>query len=200
MNSGQTSERVYETLKGQLLRGVFHPGGRLDPAMLSVALSSSVTPVRDALNQLTGEGLVETRTGEGFHRPHLTAPDLQDLYRWAEQVMTLAVRGWPRDSARGDVDAPPGLDGAERAAALFLEIGRRSGNLEHGRAIAAINDRLHAVRMVEALALGDDATEMDAIAACLESDRRMLLRLVGGYFRRRARLAHEIVRAAYREA
>jgi hypothetical protein len=200
MNSGQTSERVYETLKDQLLRGAFSPGARLDPTVLSVALSSSVTPVRDALNQLIGEGLVETRTGEGFHRPHLTAPDLQDLYRWAEQVMALAVRGWRQETAVRRIDAVPGIDPADRAARLCAEIGRRSRNLEHGRAILAINDRLHAVRRLEPLALGDVTPELDAIAGGLDGDRRSLLRLLGGYFRRRARLAHEIVRAAYRDA
>lgn len=200
MNSGQTSERVYETLKDQLLRGAFPPGARLDPTVLSASLSSSVTPVRDALNQLVGEGLVETRTGEGFHRPHLTAPDLQDLYRWAEQVLTLAVRGWRPAIPARDFEAPPGLDLADRAAGLCLEIGQRSRNLEHGRAIIAINDRLHAVRMVEPLALGDVTSELDAIADGLDGDRRGLLRLLGGYFRRRDRLAHDVARAAYRDA
>lgn len=80
MNSGFTSERVYSALKRRLLSSEFKPGDRLDPALLSETLSSSVTPVRDVLNILRGEGLVETRTGEGFFRPLLTAPDLEDLY------------------------------------------------------------------------------------------------------------------------
>lgn len=200
MNSGQTSERVYDTLKERLLSGEFHPGERLDPALLSASLSSSVTPVRDALNQLIGEGLVDTRTGEGFHRPHLTAPDLEDLYRWADQVTALAIRGWRQAISAGSADLLPGRDDAERAAALFRAIGLGSGNLEHGRAIAAINDRLHAVRLVEPLALGEVTAELDTIAASLAEDRHILQRLVGGYFRRRARLAHDIVRAAYRDA
>lgn len=200
MNAGATSERVYDALKARLLDAEFHPGERLDPALLSESLGSSVTPVRDALNQLTGERLVETRTGEGFYRPHLTAPDLQDLYHWAAQVTALAIRsGGPAPLPVRPAVAPD-IDIAARTAALFQAIAQGSANLEHRRAIAAINDRLHAVRRVEGLALGDLVPEMDAIAASAETGRRALLHDVSGYFRRRARMAHEIVRAAYRDS
>ncbi|MGK4455738.1 GntR family transcriptional regulator, partial [Klebsiella pneumoniae] len=59
MNSGPTAERVHEALKRRIMGREFRPGDRLDPAVLAAPLSSSVTPVRDALHLLTGEGLVE---------------------------------------------------------------------------------------------------------------------------------------------
>lgn len=96
MNSGATAERVHEALKRRIMGREFRPGDRLDPAVLAAPLSSSVTPVRDALHLLTGEGLVETRTSGGFHIPALDEPALKDLYDWSAELLALAIRGWPR--------------------------------------------------------------------------------------------------------
>jgi DNA-binding GntR family transcriptional regulator len=195
VNSGFTSERVYGALKRRLLAGEFRPGDRLDPALLSDTLSSSVTPVRDVLNILRGEGLVETRTGEGFFRPQITAPDLQDMYAWEDQVLTLAVRHW---RTAPDVMSRP-LDAtiAERTATLFQAIADWSPNAEHGRCIAGVNDRLYAVREVEALILDATVEELGAMELALQ-DHRELGRLISAYHRRRQRAASDIVRAIYR--
>lgn len=197
MNSGLTSERVYSALKGRLLAGEFRPGERLDPAHLSETLSSSVTPVRDVLNILRGEGLIETRTGEGFFRPNLTAPDLEDLYGWADQVLALALRQWPGTlpPAR-PYDASVGTI-ADRTADVFLDIATRSSNFEHKRAMVSVNDRLHAVRAVEAQVLDETEAELSAIALA-DDDARELGKLVFAYHRRRRRLVSDVVRAVYR--
>lgn len=199
MNSGFTSERVYTALKRRLLDGEFRPGERLDPAHLSETLSSSVTPVRDVLNILRGEGLVETRTGEGFFRPNLTAPDLEDVYAWSDQVLALALRQWP-------VPPPPARPGdaangtiAERTADLFLEIAARSANFEHKRAIISVNDRLQAVRTIEGQVLEEIETELAAIArAVANGDARDVGKCLFAYHRRRRRLVSDLVRAVYR--
>src|SRR5690606_19908960 len=96
MNSGATAERVHEVLKARIMGREFRPGDRLDPAVLAAPLSASVTPVRDALHLLTGEGLVETRTSGGFHVPALDEPALKDLYGWSAELLALAIRAWPR--------------------------------------------------------------------------------------------------------
>jgi len=197
MNSCLTSERVYSALKHRLLSGEFKPGERLDPALLSDTLSSSVTPVRDVLNILRGEGLVETRTGEGFFRPHLTVPDLEDLYGWEEQILHLAVR-----QARDETGAAPATadaDVAEHTAILFQAMANRSPNAEHGKAIAGLNDRLHAVRIVEMSMLADPAEEILEIERAWH-DRREIARLLTAYHRRRQKASSEIVRAIYRGA
>lgn len=199
MNSGITSERVYSALKRRLLGGEFKPGERLDPALLADTLSSSVTPVRDVLNILRGEGLVETRTGEGFFRPHLTAPDLEDLYGWTEQVLALALRHWPDQAAPPHAHERGAQDLAEATGELFLEIASRSSNLEHHRAIASINDRLCAVRIIEGQVVSDVEAELGAIEAALGQQKvREIARLALAYHRRRRRAGSDIVRAVYR--
>lgn len=179
----------------------FRPGDRLDPASLAPGLASSVTPVRDALHVLVGEGLVETRTGGGFHLPALDEPALADLYDWSAELLGLAIRRWPAEAA-GDgfgKPAPGGSDLAGRTDDLFLSVARRSANLEHARAVARLSVRLHAVRAIEPVVLGNGEDELlpwyDAIAAGRRQDLR---RLVAIYHRRRRRMAAAIVRCVYR--
>ncbi|QNA83756.1 GntR family transcriptional regulator [Sphingomonas sp. So64.6b] len=200
MNSGATAERVYDALKHRILHAHVRPGARLDPAVLAELLVSSVTPVRDALHMLTGEGLVETRIGEGFHLPQVDEPGLKDLYAWNAAILILACRGWrPMPPARPASAPDESADSADQTAALFLRIARHSTNAEHGRAIVQANDRLHAARRVEALILPDIGSELAQLAtACEQTDMSGIRQLLSAYHRRRVRVAAEVVRQLYR--
>jgi hypothetical protein len=200
VNSGPTAERVYQALKRLIMSRRFLPGERLEPAALADLLSSSVTPVRDALHLLTGEGLVNTRTGEGFHLPALHEPRLVDLYAWTAEVLTLSIRARSPRSVPQAAPAPGAeRNVAERTADLFMAIGSRSPNGEHGAVMKTLNDRLHSVRLLEPLILDEVDSELDAMtAADGADDRQQLTRLIGVYHRRRRRRAAELVRAAYR--
>lgn len=201
MNSGQTAERVYDAIKRRLMAHEVRPGDRLDPAMLAESLSSSVTPVRDALHMLAGEGLVEARTSGGFHVPSIDEPALKDLYGWAEEVAILSLRAWPRDKSPTAARADAVLQGASAdwTAAVFGTIGARSDNAEHDRATQLINDRLHAVRTVEPSVIPDVRPELQALTiAAARDDRAALRRLIGAHYRKRRRVASDIVRSLYR--
>ncbi|MFA5969191.1 MAG: GntR family transcriptional regulator [Sphingomonas sp.] len=201
MNSGPTAERVHEALKRRIMGREFRPGDRLDPAVLAAPLSSSVTPVRDALHLLTGEGLVETRTSGGFHIPALDEPALKDLYDWSAELLGLAIRSWPRRPA---AIALPATDAEERPIAdfadqIFLAIARRSANGEHARAVDQLNARLHAARTVEPHVLDKMEEELAGLTLAAGSGERDTLRRLGAsYHRRRRRAAADIVRAVYR--
>ena len=199
MNSGQTAERVLEVLKARILGREFRPGERLDPAHLASTLAASVTPVRDALHLLTGEGLVENRPGGGFHLPSLDEPALRDRYEWAAELLMLALRNrghtmkppCPVELANGSI--------ANRIADLFQLIAGNSRNGEHGRAVERLNARLHAVRLVEPGVLADAREELAELEeAILSGARERMRRLLQTYHRRRVRAAAEIVRALYR--
>jgi len=197
VNAGPTSERVYEALKRRILERGWRPGDRLDPSSIGEELNSSVTPVRDALNILSGERLVDTRTSEGFHVPSLDAPALEDLYNWNAQVLDTAIRNWrPGGTLRRP--APSG-DPAEQTAILFTAIAGRSDNVEHVRCVASLNDRLHAVRLTEPELIASTDQELDALsAASLTDDRRALRAALATYHRTRRRHAAGTVRALYR--
>lgn len=198
MNSGATSERIYETVKRRILTGRYRPGERIEVAALAEALDSSVTPVRDALHLLVGERLVETRTGDGFHLRQIDVPGLVDLYEWNRQVLLQSLRSsrvgadpLPQDSESDDAGTMTGR--------VFARIGMRSGNIEHVREVQSISDRLHAVRNAESAILRDWREELAALRHELErEDAPAVRRLIGAYHRRRGRIASELVRALSR--
>lgn len=195
MNSGLTAERVHDAIRAQILDRAYLPGTRLDPAQLAKDLAASMTPVRDALHRLMGEGLVEARTGSGFHLPLLDELSLIDLYRWSHELSLLALRHWTPEPS--DPTPSPAL--ADRADALFERIARGSDNGEHRRAMQQVAARLHAVRQVEPHALPGVDEELESLEDGLDHpDRRRFLTLVGAYHRRRGRAAGAILRALYR--
>lgn len=194
MSAGATTGRVYEEIKRRLLAGELHPGERLDPSMLAGPLASSVTPVRDALNQLVGEALVVTRAGSGFFVPFLTEPDLIDLYDWCEELVLLTSRR-TIPCARTTVEI---ARGASDVAGLFAGLARASRNREHVRQVRALNDRLAPPRLCEPSVLGETADELAGLQAALHGKDRGFPRLLAAYHRRRRKAASDIVRAVYR--
>ena len=102
MSPGATMERVYLALKARILTGEFTPGTRLDPAQLSRSLAASATPVRDALNRLSGERMVESWHQDGFRQPQLAEGDIADLHGWLGTLLSLALKGpRPRPESPG---------------------------------------------------------------------------------------------------
>src|SRR3546814_11789668 len=92
-----------------------------------------------------GEGLVDTRLGDGFHVVMIDAPALQDLYSWNTEVLLLAVRSWlPIASPAAAATSAAKI---AEIPALFAAIATRSENGEHLRAVMSLNDRLHSARL-----------------------------------------------------
>lgn len=194
MNAAPVFDRVYGGLKQMLRLGAIAPGTRLDPARYAGQLAASVTPVRDALHRLAGEHLLVT-TSDGFQVPILSEPDLRDLYDWSHQLLLLALRATRRSHAQF-LPAPP-IDAhlAEITEALFVAIADAAPNRELRRAVDGANDRLHAARRAEALALPGLGEEL---ADLLDADLGRLRALLGRYHRRRIAAVPEILRARYR--
>jgi DNA-binding GntR family transcriptional regulator len=195
MSPGATFERVYVALKAQIVDGRFEPGQHLEPGTLSQDLAASITPVRDALHRLVGEGLVETPRGDGFRMPLVTEMGLRHLYRWNLALLELATRsGMP--GAAAHAQSRPTSDILELTESLFTAIAGASGNPEHHAAVARLNERLRRVRKVElglVAGLHEEMLKLDAALAggALNALRRLLL----AYHRKRERLCAEIVEA-----
>src|SRR3954447_19738705 len=116
-----TFDRVYAAIKQRLREGVYRPGTRLEPALLSDELNASVTPVRDALHRLTGERLVEAPRHEGFRAPLLTEARLRHLYAWHHDLLLLAImrRREKSPSCPPGADTTSLTDAHERRRAMF---------------------------------------------------------------------------------
>jgi DNA-binding GntR family transcriptional regulator len=73
------TERVYACLRSDILAGRFSPGQRLRPSELAALNGVSLNVVREALNRLAGERLVQASPQQGFAVVQLSASDLEDL-------------------------------------------------------------------------------------------------------------------------
>jgi DNA-binding FadR family transcriptional regulator len=196
MSPGATFERVYHALKEQLSSGRFAAGEHLEPALLSDDLNASVTPVRDALHRLVGEGLVEAPRSDGFRTPYMTELRLRHLYRWNGSLLDLAARS--RGFHPGALE--PRLDDVLASTErLFAAIADLPNNPEHAAAIARLSERLRLVRRVELRFLAGVREELEAMAERLAAgEAAELRRAVAAYHRRRERLAPDIVAALQR--
>ena len=61
----RASDSVFQILRESILTQVFRSGERLDIKDLTAKLGVSLTPVRDAINRLAAEGLIEIRPRSG---------------------------------------------------------------------------------------------------------------------------------------
>lgn len=202
MNGGPVAERVYDSLRRLILSHGFRPGDRLDPNMLAERLSASITPVREALNVLCGEQLVQAQRSGGYYLPALDEPALKDMYRWAHEITLLAMRSWPLGKTMAWDRIRKRQEGyADRARELLNAIACLSVNGEHCRATTTLNARLHAVRTVEIEVLPEAMAELASIEHDFDQgDRPALRRGLNAYHRRRISAASKLVRAAYRAA
>lgn len=193
MNPRGTFERVYDAIRHEVEAAQFLPGDHLEPFHLADRFNSSVTPVRDALQRLVGERLIEASPGEGFRMPLFTEMALRQLYEWNGQLLQLALKkqdsedwtGWPEGEA---------VSLAGRTNRLFAAIAGRSGNGELMIAIQSLNSRLSMVRCWEANLLANIEGELQAIENYLVQDELAALRrALHSYHRRRQRIADRLV-------
>ena len=79
---------VCDRLRTDLLEGRLKPGQRLQLKFLIEHYQSGQTPIREALNRLASEGLVELRDQRGFVVTAISADELHELTRtrcWLEE-------------------------------------------------------------------------------------------------------------------
>lgn len=128
MSPAHVLEPTYRRLKDALLEGRFRAGTKLEAMRLADDFGVSMTPVRDSLNQLVGEGLVDLTPGEGFRVPLLTEQALRDIL----QVNALLLEQAP-DNDHKSLTINEGSNDtrgayADRLARAFRDIAASSGN------------------------------------------------------------------------
>lgn len=75
------AESVYEALKRDLIGGVHPPGAALLSRELLPRYGCGISPLREALARLVGEGLLEAVGHRGVRVPRSSLTDLEELYR-----------------------------------------------------------------------------------------------------------------------
>jgi GntR family carbon starvation induced transcriptional regulator len=93
------TEQLEEALRADILDGVFLPGRRLRALEISERYGVSATPLREALQRLAAEGLVELDPRSGATVARISESDLRDVY---EMLSLFACMALERSIARGD--------------------------------------------------------------------------------------------------
>lgn len=192
MSPAHVLEPTYAAIKQRLLDGAWPPGGRLESARIADMVGVSMTPVRDSLNRLVGERLVDLRPGFGFHVPRLCAFELRDLLELNLALLGLALNHM-KHTAHADIrtDSP---DLALRSRAMFNLIARAARNEALEDAIEALSDRLHPFRRLEAKVLNNVEHELaDLEGLVTGSPNRPCTVAVRRYHRRRISAAPRLV-------
>lgn len=91
-HSDDTSKgRAYKELRRSIIMGHRRPGERLNLDELTKTYSTSVTPLRDALQMLAQEGLVTIKPRSGYFVSQLTLKELRELLEVREILELAAV-------------------------------------------------------------------------------------------------------------
>jgi GntR family transcriptional regulator, carbon starvation induced regulator len=69
----------YSALRTRIVRAEYPPGMRLKLEALQQSLGVSSSPLREALNRLVAEGLVEAEEGRGFRAASVSSASLREL-------------------------------------------------------------------------------------------------------------------------
>ncbi len=194
MNGGRTAEK----LRDLILRGDYQPGAPLRQTALSARLGVSRTPLRQALQILDDEGLVQQSDFRGASVMTIDAAMLDDLFDMRQALENIALKSaFSKQTKLDFAKAEMALDAAEKTndpaalsqlnwdfhTALYQPSGRKMlldgiQRLNRSSALAeaighAINDRITA-----------SANEHFAILqACRNDDRRGALTLLNEHLK-----------------
>jgi DNA-binding GntR family transcriptional regulator len=85
------TQRVADHLRSAILGGTIGPGARVRQEDIAQQLGASRLPVREALQMLAAEGLVEHEPNKGARVPWLSMHEVDVMYRMRERLEPLAL-------------------------------------------------------------------------------------------------------------
>lgn len=113
----------YQTLRQRIIRGEYSPGTRLKIDALQQSLQLSSSPLREALNRLVAEGLVEADEGRGFRAAGVSVAEMNEL---ADLRVLLEGEALRRSVKLGDDE----WEGRVVAAAHKLRLSETAGSFD----------------------------------------------------------------------
>lgn len=191
---GETGyRRVADRLRREILEGAIEPGSWVRMQAVADRLGVSVQPVREALQLLEGEGLVEILPNRGARVHGLDRARLFQIYEVREALESYMARRFAEDARPSELRRLEEIQAGHEAAAA-------AGEME---GVALANREFHCFINTH----GQNPLIIDPVSRYIDFGR-MLVRMVGhepGYLKRvvkehRAMLAafrkHDVSRAA----
>ncbi|PHP69150.1 transcriptional regulator [Zhengella mangrovi] len=162
MSEGRV-EALYQRLKEMAVNFGIRPGERINEVQLARDLDASRTPLREALNRLVAEQLIDFQPGKGFFCRELDPQRVFELYEMREVLESAAVRlacqrGSDEDiAALKDALFANGLayvgktigEVVEFDEAFHMGIAQLAGNAEIARQLASVNERIRFIRWID---------------------------------------------------
>ena len=90
--ASRLSERLRESIEEEIATGKLLPGSRLDEVELAARFGVSRTPIRDALNLLLGEGLIENKARRGAVVAQITPKRLLEMFEVMAELEAMCAR------------------------------------------------------------------------------------------------------------
>jgi DNA-binding GntR family transcriptional regulator len=178
----------------------------LDLEVLAKTYGTSITPVRDALQMLSQEGLVEIKPRSGYFVLHVTLKQLRDLLDVREILEVAAIERAAKRITDKDIEqlesfytdqadeyTEPSEHSLSENKRFHCLIAQASGNQELAKMVGHIHDKLirfmamghtdesvkqrHA-RIIEALRTRDPVTARNAIVEELDQTRQVTIERV----------------------
>ncbi len=151
---------VLEYIRSRILNFSFLPGVKISDDEIAKILGTSRTPVREALNRLAEQRLVESRPNRGFVVKVFTRKEVADHYMLREALECLAVRLAIQSITREEIKSLKGLLATYPAImkshdiARFNEVDERfhdlialySGNVALHEAVRNLHGRIRIIR------------------------------------------------------
>lgn len=86
-----SKNKIYKELRRSIILGRRRPGERLILKELAKSYDTSITPLRDALQMLSQEGLITIKPRSGYFITRITLKELRDLFEIREILELAAV-------------------------------------------------------------------------------------------------------------
>jgi len=146
---------IYVALRRSIIMGHCKPGERFEVEAIARQYNISVTPVRDILQMLSHEGLVDIKSRSGYFVTHTTLKQLHDLLD-LRRVLEIAAIEWAASLIKDDQIAEltkvhAGYTGDDDEAydrytdenrQFHYLLARSSGNNELAETVGRLHDRL----------------------------------------------------------
>jgi DNA-binding GntR family transcriptional regulator len=116
---------AYRSIKEQILAGRMDGDARLTEESLATQLGISKSPIREALNRLEAEGLIDIVPRKGAHLRRLSAAEIWNLYDLREALETHVIR-----TAKLTPELFFELHHSLRRQRAFLKVGDRARYIE----------------------------------------------------------------------
>jgi DNA-binding GntR family transcriptional regulator len=97
-------EICYNFIKDRILDQTYPSGSKIDIDEIAKELGVSTTPVREAISQLTSEGLIYNIPRRGFYVSEFSPEYLEDIFDVREQLEILAVEKATEKASEEDIE------------------------------------------------------------------------------------------------